>query len=107
MTKQFNPTKPVVDFKGEPFVVDIKNPEYRRKNKIFYLFEEKKGQIIFANEELAINQKVIRSLFIEELPKQLVAGLRESAILTMNIILFIILSLLGGFGLGWIVSGLV
>ena len=106
-SKRFDPLKPCIQFNSEIFNVDVKFPIYKRGNKFYYYFEKGKGQVFSKTDKLAGNELVVKSLFLEELPRQLTTNLDKSSNIDINNIIFAIMGLLAGTGLGYMIAGMV
>jgi hypothetical protein len=105
--RKFLPSEKQVTFGDDTFIIDISNPIYRTvRGKYLFLFEKNKGQVTLSDTSLQINQGIIKALFKQELPRQLVAGLNDSMSVTADKLMFLIAGILGGLGLGWILCSM-
>lgn len=106
--KRLNPSDPVVSFgKNTVFNVNFKAPMYRTRKSIFYFFEQGKGQVVGNSKELQGNELVAKSLFLDELPKQLTSGIEHKNIFDIENIILIAMSFIAGVGMGYILLGLI
>jgi hypothetical protein len=105
--RKFRPSETSLTFDEDTFIVDIANPIYRTiRGKYMFLFEKNKGQVTLSDTTLLVNQKIIKALFKQELPRQLVAGLNDAMSVTADKLMFLLAGIMGGVGIGWILCSI-
>lgn len=102
-------TQDKILFKHEPYPIDILKPAYRRKNIFVYVIDtDNPGsqlslQGIYDDKNI-VNKILWDQIFRREIIRQLVSSLMTPGLSAPLIV--ILLSLLGGFGIGFIVKSL-
>lgn len=104
--KRFKPTAKLITFRKDgPYPINLNEANYRSGRKIIYIFERGKGQYVGQSSKLSGTEPVLKTLFFDELPKQLVSGMERKSLLDFDVLIFVLLSLIAGAGLGYIIAG--
>lgn len=106
-TKKFVPTSKAIDFRGDTYIIDYATPIYQTpRGKVFFHFAKDGGQIRLVESEPQVNKQLINALFKQELPRQLVAGLKDAMSNIVDKVIFAVMGAAGGVGLGWVICSM-